>query len=84
MLFNAAEYGEWIAVLVYAFAHGGASASGLVAFVSLIPCVLLSPLLATYADRHQPGRVLVAGFLAQAIGMGLIAAALLADAPPMV
>ncbi len=46
-------------------------------------CVL-SPLLATFADRHQPGPVLVSGFAAQAIGMGLLAAALLAHAPPSV
>ncbi len=83
-LFNAAEYGEWIAVLVYAYAHGGAGASGLLAFAQLLPCVILAPLLGTYADRHQPGRVLVAGFLAQAIGMGLLAIALISAAPPAV
>ena len=83
-LFNAAEYGEWIAVLVYAYAQGGASASGLLAFAQLVPCVVLAPVMATFADRYQPGRVLVAGFAAQAVGMGLLAAALLADAPPVV
>ena len=82
--FNAAEYGEWIAVLVYAYAQGGASASGLLAFAQLVPCVVLAPLMATFADRYQPGKVLVAGFAAQAIGMGLLAAALLAHAPPFV
>lgn len=80
-LFNAAEFGEWIAVLVYAYGHGGASASGLLAFAQLIPCVVLSPVLATFADRHQSGRVLVAGFAAQALGMGLLATALLMHAP---
>jgi MFS family permease len=83
-LFNAAEYGEWIAVLVYAYAHGGASASGLLAFAQLVPCIVLAPLMATFTDRYQPGRVLVAGFAAQAVGMGLLAAALLAAAPPVV
>jgi hypothetical protein len=82
--FNAAEYGEWIAVLVYAYAHGGASASGLLAFAQLVPCVVLAPLMATFADRYQPGRVLVAGFAAQAVGMGFLAAALLAHAPALV
>jgi MFS family permease len=83
-LFSAAEYGEWIAVLVYAFGHGGASASGLVAFAQLTPCVVLSPLLATFADRYQPGRVLVWGYVAQGVGMGLLAAALLAHAAPII
>ena len=36
-LFSAAEYGEWIAVLVYAYSKGGASASGLLAFAMLLP-----------------------------------------------
>lgn len=83
-LFSAAEYGEWIAVLVYAYSKGGASASGLLAFAMLLPCVVLAPLTATFADRYQPGRVLLAGYVAQAIAMGLLAAALLADAAPFV
>ena len=83
-LFSTAEYGEWIAVLVYAYSKGGASASGLLAFAMLLPCVLLSPLTATFADRAQPGRMLVAGYLAQAVTMALLAAALLADAAPIV
>ena len=82
--FNAAEYGEWIAVLVYAYAQGGASASGLLAFAQLLPCVVLAPVMATFADRYQAGRVLAAGFAAQAVGMALLAAALLLHAPPLV
>jgi predicted MFS family arabinose efflux permease len=83
-LFSAAEYGEWIAVLVYAYSKGGAGASGLLAFAMLLPCIVLSPLTATFADRAQPGRVLVAGYLAQGVAMGLLAAALLADPAPIV
>ena len=78
-LFNAAEYGEWIAVLVYAYAHGGASTTGVLAFAQLAPCVILAPILATFADRYQPGRVLVWGYAAQAVGMGMLAAALIAE-----
>ena len=83
-LFSTAEYGEWIAVLVYAYSEGGATASGLLAFAMLVPCVLLAPLTSTFADRYQAGRVLLAGYLAQAITMGLLAAALLIDAAPFV
>ena len=83
-LFNAAEYGEWIAVLVYAYNQGGAKASGILAAAQLLPCVVIAPLLATFADRYQAGRVLVAGYAAQAVGMGLLAIALLAHAPPAV
>ena len=83
-LFNAAEYGEWIAVLVYAYNQGGAKASGILAAAQLLPCVVIAPLLATFADRYQAGWVLVAGYAAQAVGMGLLAIALLAHAPPAV
>jgi MFS family permease len=83
-LFNAAEYGEWVAVLVYAYDHGGAKGSGLLASAQLAPCVVLAPLLATFADRYQPGRVLAAGYAAQGIGMGLMAIALLAGAAPAI
>lgn len=82
-LFNSAEYGVWIAILVYAYAQGGASASGLLAFAQLVPCIVLAPVMATFSDRYQPGRVLAAGYVAQAAGMGILAAALLADAPPL-
>ena len=57
------------------------TASGLLAFAQLAPCVFFAPILSTFADRHQPGKVLVAGYAAQAIGMGLLAAALIAHAP---
>ena len=83
-LFNAAEYGEWVAVLVYAYNHGGAESSGLVASAQLAPCVVLAPLLATFADRYQVGWVLAAGYVAQGIGMGLTAIALVAGASPTV
>jgi MFS family permease len=83
-LFNAAEYGEWIAVLVYAYNQGGAKASGILAAAQLLPCVVIAPLLATFADRYQAGWVLVAGYAAQAVGMGLLAIALLAHGPPSV
>jgi MFS family permease len=82
--FNTAEFGEWIAVLVYAYEHGGASASGLLAFAMLAPCVLIAPLTATFSDRYQPGLVLAVGFAIQAVAFGILAAALLAHAPTLV
>jgi hypothetical protein len=46
--------GAWIAVLVYAFHHGGATASGVVATILLLPGVVVGPLVATAADRRSP------------------------------
>jgi Cyclic nucleotide-binding domain/Major Facilitator Superfamily len=82
--FNAAEYGEWIAVLVYAYGHGGTTVAALVAAVQLAPCVIAAPVFAGLADRHPPGRVLVAGYVGQGAGMAATAAVMLAGAPPLV
>src|SRR5271157_318399 len=40
-----AEFGEWLAVIVYAYIRGGASAAGLVVILQLIPSMLLAPLI---------------------------------------
>jgi hypothetical protein len=80
--FNAAEYAEWIAVLVYAYGHGGTLTAAAVAVVSLVPCALLAPLIAARAERFAPGRVLAAGYGAQAVGMGLAAAVIAGGAAP--
>jgi MFS family permease len=80
-VFNAAEWGTWIAMLVYAFDRGGTGAAALVAVIQLIPCALLAPVAATLGDRIRRDRALAIGYLLQAITMGLTALALFAAAP---
>jgi MFS family permease len=79
--FNVAEWATWVSILAFAYGAGGAAATGLVALVQLVPAALVAPLAAIAGDRYRRERVLLAGYVAQALSMAATGAALLAEAP---
>ena len=83
-LFVSAEFGIWIALLIFAYGHGGASASTLIVLVQLIPCIVLGPFLGAFVDRRRPSSVLRVGYGLQAASLAAIAAAIGLGAPPWV
>ncbi|HSF62154.1 MAG TPA: MFS transporter [Gaiellaceae bacterium] len=81
---NSGEYASWIAMLVYAYAQGGVTESGIVATVMLIPSALFAPVLASLGQRFALGTSLFAAYVAQAVTNGAVAVALFADASKLV
>jgi MFS family permease len=84
LLFSAAEYGTWVAILLYAYERTGPLSVGVVALVQLIPAALAAPAASALGDRFPRERVLAAGYAVQALAMFLTGLTMLADASPLV
>jgi len=80
-LFILTECAVWIAMLVFAYGHGGATIAGLVALVQLVPAAVLAPIGAAVAERRSPVVLLLRGYLVQAAGMAATAAAIFVGVP---
>ena len=81
VLFTLTQYSVWVAMLVYAYRHGGAAIAGLVAVAQLVPAAVLAPVAAAVADRRSPVFLLAGGYLVQAAGMAATAVAVIAGVP---
>src|SRR5471030_1921127 len=75
--FGAAEYGVWVAVLVYAYQRGGTGAAAVIAVVQLLPAAVVAPLASRLADRDRAAIALQNGYLWQTLALGVAALALL-------
>jgi MFS family permease len=76
--------GSWaytVALVVYAFDQGGASAVGLVGLVRWLPSAFASPLAAVLGDRFPRVRVMLMSDLLRAVALGGMAALVVTDAP---
>src|SRR5271156_1921168 len=68
-LFVLAEYSVWIAMLVFAYSHGGAAIAGLVAVAQLVPAAVAAPMVAALTDRRSPVFMLAGGYLGRAVAV---------------
>ena len=84
LLFSAAEYGTWVAILLYAYERTGPLSVGLVALIQLVPAALAAPAASALGDRFPRERVLAVGYAIQALAMFATGLTMLADAPPLV
>jgi MFS family permease len=75
------EFAIWVAIILYAFAEGGATLAGIVAVVQLLPAALIGPALASFGDRMNRGTALVLAQAGVAVTTALTTAALLVNAP---
>lgn len=82
--FNSAEWGIWLALIVYAYTKGGAVAASALAVAQIIPAAVLAPILGALADRYRPGRILMAAYSVMTAGLAAIAVAMVLDAPSWV
>jgi len=75
------QWGYEIALAVFAYRAGGATAVGLVGLVRLLPAAVVAPFAALLGDRFDRKRIMVAADLARACAMAGAAAAVFGGAP---
>lgn len=75
------RYAYLIAIAVYAFDRGGASAVALVVIIRTIPAAVASPFTSTLGDRFPRKRVMYLTNFGQALTTGSAALVILADGP---
>lgn len=70
----AAEWAHFVALGVYAYDHGGASAVGVAGLVRLLPASVVAPFAASLGDRYPRERFILVTALIGAVALGASAA----------
>lgn len=84
LLFRTGETATWTALLIWAFAEGGAAATASIALAQLVPATIVAPLGSVLSDRMARPRALRLGYLLQAVATLATAILLFLDAPYLV
>src|SRR5450631_3599263 len=80
-LFALVNFAVWVAVLLYAYAQGGAGLAGLVGVAQLLPAAALAPMFGSVGDRMPRGTALCGAYASEAVSVGAVCVLLLVDAP---
>ncbi len=83
-LFTAAEYGTWVAILLFAYERTGPVSVGIVALIQLLPSALVAPAASSLGDRYPRERVLALGYAGMAVALALIGLSMAAGVPASV
>jgi MFS family permease len=70
----AAEWAHFVALGIYAYHHGGASAVGVAGLVRLLPAAVVAPFAASFGDRFPRERFILVASLIGAVALGASAA----------
>lgn len=81
LAFSICEWASFIALMVYAFGHGGTGAVGVISLVQLIPAAVIAPLGSVLGDRYRRERVYLLAESSIAVACTLAAVAALLHAP---
>ena len=54
--FTAAEWGSWIAIMVFAYESGGAVAAAAIGVIQLVPAAVFAPFASVLGDRYRRER----------------------------
>jgi MFS family permease len=79
-----AEWAHFVALAVFAYEQGGATAVGIAGLVRLMPAAVVAPFAASLGDRFRRERFLFAMALVGSVALGASAAASFADAELLV
>lgn len=77
----AGQYSFAIAIAIYAYRHGGATAVGAMALIRTIPSALLAPFVSGAGDRFREERVMLVADVLRALVVGAMAALVFAHGP---
>lgn len=81
LIFNIAEWANWIALIVWAYDRGGVRGASGIALAQLIPSAILASPTAALSGLVSKSRALTLGYLTQVVTFLIVGVALVLDAP---